>query len=74
MTLPCPITGFAITWQTADLHADEPAWNLRTEHEGMFSEQGIPIKALIARKGPDDTVTWVEPKARTRGEDADAPA
>ena len=21
----------------------------------MFSEQGIPIKALIARKGPDDT-------------------
>ena len=69
-----PAAGFAITWQTADLHADEPAWNLRTEHEGMFSEQGIPIKALIARKGPDDTVTWVEPKARTRGEDADAPA
>ena len=28
----------------------------------MFSEQGIPIKALIARKGPDSSVTWVEPK------------
>src|SRR5699024_1405295 len=58
-----PAAGFEITWQTADLHADEPAWNLRTEHEGMFSEQGIPIKALIARKAPDTAVTWVEPKA-----------
>ena len=29
----------------------------------MFSEQGIPIKALIARKAPDTAVTWVEPKA-----------
>ena len=68
-----PAAGFGITWQTFDLHADEPDWNLRTEHEGMFSEQGIPIKALIARKGPDSTVTWVEPKdlARQR-EDADA--
>ena len=37
--------------------------DLRTEHEGMFTEMGIPIKALIARKGPDSTVTWVEPKA-----------
>ena len=39
----------------------------------MFSEQGIPIKALIARKGAGQrTVTWVEPKdlARQR-EDAD---
>ena len=67
-----PAAGFEITWQTFDLHADEPAWNLRTEHEGMFSEQGIPIKALIARKGPDSTVTWVEPKELARrldGED-----
>ena len=29
----------------------------------MFTEMGIPIKALIARTGPDSTVTWVEPKA-----------
>ena len=58
-----PAAGFEITWQTFDLHANEPDWNLRTEHEGMFSEQGIPIKALIARKGPDGTVHWVEPKA-----------
>ena len=32
----------------------------------MFSEQGIPIKALIARKGPDSTVSWVEPKELAR--------
>ena len=43
-----------------------PDWNIRTEHEGMFSEQGIPIKALIARKGPDTAVTWVEPKTLAR--------
>lgn len=59
-----PAAGFEITWQTADLHAAEPAWNLRTEHEGMFTEQGIKIKALIAKKLPDSAVTWVEPKER----------
>ena len=63
--------GFEITWQTFDLHKNEPDWNLRTEHEGMFSEQGIPIKALIARKGPDSTVTWVEPKALAKQQEAE---
>ena len=66
-----PAAGFEITWQTFDLHKDEPDWNLRTEHEGMFSEQGIPIKALIARKGPDSSVTWVEPKALARQQEAE---
>ena len=28
----------------------------------MFTEMGIKIKALIARKKGDDSVTWVEPK------------
>ena len=76
-----PAAGFEITWQTFDLHANEPDWNLRTEHEGMFTEMGIPIKALIARKGPDSTVTWVEPKtlakeleAEEEEETAEAPA
>lgn len=72
-----PAAGFEITWQTFDLHKNEPDWNLRTEHEGMFSEQGIPIKALIARKGPDSSVTWVEPKELARRlepeEEADPP-
>ena len=46
--------GFAITWLTRDLHANEPAWNIRTEHEAMFAEMGIPIKALIAKKLPGE--------------------
>ena len=52
---------------TYDLHENEPEWNIRTEHEGMFTEMGIKIKALIARKKPgDDSVTWIEPKVLKR--------
>ena len=42
--------GFTIMKKTYDLHA-EPIWenNIETEHEKMFSEQGIKIKALIAK-------------------------
>ena len=58
-----PASGYEITWKTFDLHENEPEWNIRTEHEGMFTEMGIKIKALIARKkAGDDSVTWVEPK------------
>ncbi len=60
-----PASGYEIIWQTQDLHENEPDWNIRTEHEGMFTEMGIKIKALIARKLPgDESVTWVEPKRR----------
>lgn len=59
--------GFEILWQTRDLHADEPAWNIRTEHERMFSEQGIPIKALIARMGPLPAGTAEKYPAPQRG-------
>lgn len=45
-------TGFEVTWQTEDLHAHEPDWNVRTEHEAMFSSEGIPIKACIAVMRP----------------------
>ena len=43
--------GFKILKKTYDLHT-EPIWenNIETEHEKMFSEQGIKIKALIAKK------------------------
>ena len=43
-------SGFTIVKKTYDLHA-EPIWenNIETEHEKMFSEQGIKIKALIAQ-------------------------
>ena len=42
-------SGFTIVKKTYDLHV-EPIWenNIETEHEKMFSEQGIKIKALIA--------------------------
>ncbi len=42
-------TGFKIIKQTTDLHQEENFWqNIETEHEKMFTEQGIKIKALIA--------------------------
>lgn len=42
--------GFEILNKTYDLHS-EPIFekNIETEHEKMFSEQGIKIKALIAK-------------------------
>ena len=43
-------SGFEIVYKTYDLH-NQPIFekNIETEHEKMFSEQGIKIKALIAR-------------------------
>ena len=43
-------TGFEVKAKTYDLH-QEPIFehNIETEHEKMFSEQGIKIKALIAK-------------------------
>ena len=44
-------SGFEIISKTYDLHS-EPIFenNIETEHEKMFTEQGIKTKALIARK------------------------
>ena len=45
-------SGFTIEKMTYDLAKEETFWeNIETEHEKMFQEQGINIKALIARKG-----------------------
>ena len=43
-------SGFSIVSKTYDLH-NETVFekNIETEHEKMFSEQGIKIKALIAK-------------------------
>ena len=43
-------SGFEIVSKTYDLHS-EPIFekNIETEHEKMFSEQGIKIKALISK-------------------------
>ena len=44
-------SGYEIVKKTYDLHSEENFWkNIETEHERMFSEQGIKIKALIAKK------------------------
>ena len=44
-------SGFEITRLTRDLHNDDifDGQNIETEHEKMFSEEGIKIKALIAK-------------------------
>lgn len=43
-------SGFEILKQTYDLHQEQIfEKNIETEHEKMFSEQGIKIKACIAR-------------------------
>ena len=45
-------SGFSIKKQTVDLENETDFWeNIETEHEKMFKEQGIKIKALIATKG-----------------------
>lgn len=44
-------SGFKIEKKTYDLHSENIfEKNIETEHEKMFSEQGIKIKALIAQK------------------------
>lgn len=40
--------GYEIIWKTYDLHYEEMPENIETEHEKMFSEEGIKIKALKA--------------------------
>ena len=45
-------SGYEILYLTRDLHASDVTDNIETEHEKMFSEEGIKIKYLIARKKP----------------------
>lgn len=40
--------GFEITYITRDLHNSDVEYNVETEHERMFSAEGIPIKYCIA--------------------------
>ncbi len=42
--------GFEVTYITYDLHASGYEHNIMTEHEKMFSDEGIKIKFLIAKK------------------------
>ena len=40
--------GFEVTYITRDLHNSDVEYNIETEHEKMFSDEGIPIKYCIA--------------------------
>ena len=40
--------GFKIIYKTYDLHSQNPSNNVLTEHEKMFTAQGIKTKFLIA--------------------------
>lgn len=42
-------SGFEVTYKTYDLHVGNFPDNVLTEHEKMFMEQGIKIKALTAK-------------------------
>lgn len=46
--------GFMLRFETRDLHASGFEPNYISEHEAHFSSQGVPIKMLIAVKGPLD--------------------
>ena len=45
-------SGYEILYLARDLHASDVTDNIETEHEKMFSEEGIKIKYLIARQKP----------------------
>ncbi len=47
--------GFRIRYLTRDLHQQALTDNIMTEHEKMFSDEGIPIKFLIAQMQPLQT-------------------
>ncbi len=40
--------GYQVVWKTYDLHSENILDNIETEHEKMFSQEGIKIKALKA--------------------------
>lgn len=43
-------SGYEIVYLTRDLHAENLPDNIETEHEKMFSQEGIKIKYCIARQ------------------------
>lgn len=41
-------SGFEVTYKTYDLHNSDVEYNIETEHEKMFSAEGIKIKYCVA--------------------------
>lgn len=46
--------GYTIKFKTSDLHSEKEIENYITEHEKMFSDEGIKIKFLIAEPKKED--------------------
>ena len=59
-----PQAGYRVLYITRDLHASSFPENVPTEHEEMFSAQGIPIRFLIARPEPGWTPPGTEKEGR----------
>ncbi len=59
-------SGFDITYLTYDLHRSDFTENIMTEHEKMFSEEGIPIKFLKAKKISDKDLKITLPDPHTQ--------
>lgn len=57
-------SGFSIRYETRDLHASGFEPNYISEHERLFTAQGIPTKFLIAVKGPLDNPPAIKPPRR----------
>ena len=66
--------GFELTFVTEDLHNSGFEDNIMTEHEKMFSEQGIPIKFLIAKKLTINSseIQASEPEKEVSGDEIEA--
>lgn len=53
--------GFSLTYETGDLHASGFSPNPMTEHEKMYTDEGIKTKFLIARKEPMEKREGLDP-------------
>ena len=61
-------SGFDIISKTYDLHSEDIfKGNIQTEHEKMFSEQGIKIKALIAKRKVESMKYYFTSESVTEG-------
>ncbi|MCI8622054.1 MAG: tRNA (guanosine(46)-N7)-methyltransferase TrmB [Provencibacterium sp.] len=62
-----PEAGFLVEEVIGDLHAAQLPENIETEHERMFSAEGIPIKFLRARVGELPVSSLAEAEASAGG-------
>ena len=65
-------TGFEILCKTDDLHSEDAPGNIQSEHEVMFTAEGIKTKAIIARwNGEPETPEKVSTEQAEKVENTD---